>query len=59
MLSNKLGSITKVYKPDRGFDVPVNVLDSSRIRRETGWRPRIPLEEGITRTIRWLREIAE
>jgi UDP-glucose 4-epimerase len=58
-LSNKLGFLTKIYKPDRGFDVPVNVLDSSRICSETGWCARISLEEGIARTIEWLRGVSK
>ena len=59
ILSNKLGFLTKIYKPDRGFDVPINVLDSSRICSETGWCARISLEEGITRTIEWLRGVSK
>jgi UDP-glucose 4-epimerase len=45
-----------VYKPPRGFDVPVNVLDFARLQRETGWRPRVSLPEGVARVVRWLRD---
>ncbi len=38
----------------RPFDVPENVLDISRARRELGWAPRIPLREGLARTWAWL-----
>jgi dTDP-glucose 4,6-dehydratase len=31
-------------------------LDASKIRRELGWAPRIPLEEGLERTVRWYLE---
>ncbi|HUA69935.1 MAG TPA: GDP-mannose 4,6-dehydratase [Solirubrobacteraceae bacterium] len=31
-------------------------LDSSRLRELTGWRPQVPLEEGLRRTIEWYRE---
>ncbi len=31
-------------------------IDSSKIRRELGWEPRVPFEEGIRDTIRWYRE---
>ena len=48
-----------VYKPSRGFDVPVNVLDSSLLRAETGWEPRVGLEEGVARVVRWLRSEQE
>ncbi len=30
-------------------------LDSSRLRELTGWRPLVPLEEGLRRTIEWYR----
>lgn len=42
------------YKPSRGFDVPVNILDNIRFRRETGWEPRIDITEGIRRVYDWL-----
>lgn len=44
-----------VHLPPRSFDVPVNILDSTRLRDETGWRPTIDFEEGIRRTIEWLK----
>ena len=28
---------------------------SSKLRRTTGWRPEVPLEEGLQRTIAWYR----
>jgi CDP-glucose 4,6-dehydratase len=31
-------------------------LDSTKLRELTGWHPRIPLEEGLSRTIDWYRE---
>lgn len=43
------------YKPARGFDVPANVLDSSRLRAETGWEPRVNLDDGVARVVRWLK----
>lgn len=41
--------------PARGFDVPINILDSSRLRNETGWQATINFEEGIRRTVQWLK----
>jgi UDP-glucose 4-epimerase len=35
--------------PPRRFDVEANVLDSSRLRNNTGWAPKIGLREGIER----------
>lgn len=31
-------------------------LDDSRLRRETGWRPRTSFAEGLARTLAWYRE---
>jgi len=31
-------------------------MDSSRLQRELGWRPLVPLREGIGRTVRWYLE---
>ncbi len=42
-----------VHHPTRTFDVSANVLDSRRIREDTGWRPTISLEEGLERTWSW------
>lgn len=36
---------------DRGFDVPDNVLDNSRLCAETGWAPTVTLPQGITRML--------
>ena len=44
-----------VHLPPRSFDVPVNILDSTRLRHETGWRPTVEFEEGIRRSIEWLK----
>ena len=44
------------FVPDRpGHDLRY-ALDSGKIAREAGWRPRVGLEEGLARTIRWYRE---
>jgi dTDP-glucose 4,6-dehydratase len=32
------------------------VIDSSRARRELGWSPRIPLEEGLSEVAGWVEE---
>jgi len=31
-------------------------LDSSRLQRELGWKPRVALTDGIPMTVRWIRE---
>jgi UDP-glucose 4-epimerase len=56
VLGRVLGRLPEVrHLPARGFDVPVNVLDSSLLRRETGWGPRVELEEGVARVVEWLK----
>lgn len=56
LLGDSLGFAPKVtFKPDRGFDVPVNILDSTRLREETLWQPKVSLEVGVARTVEWIR----
>lgn len=56
ILSEQLGDRPQViHTPSRGFDVPVNVLDSTRLAAAVDWRPRIGLQEGVARTLKWLR----
>lgn len=55
-LREQLGSLPEVvHRPVRGYDVPANVLDFSRLQRATGWRPSVRLDEGVARTLDWLR----
>ncbi|MGZ5566412.1 MAG: NAD-dependent epimerase/dehydratase family protein, partial [Limisphaerales bacterium] len=44
------------HLPERGFDVPDNVLDNALLQRELGWQPRVSLEEGIDRILRSRRD---
>ena len=56
ILRNHLPELPQViHLPERGFDVPENILDPSRINRETKWRAAVELEDGVTRTVEWLR----
>lgn len=41
-----------------GF-VPTVIADTSRLHRLLNWRPRIGIEEGITRTIEWWEEFQQ
>ncbi len=49
------GPIARQYLPGRAFDVMVNVLDTSLAATELGWRPKVSLPEGITRTVAWTK----
>lgn len=39
--------------PQRGFDVPINILDSRKLQNDTGWNPQISFSEGLKRTWDW------
>jgi UDP-glucose 4-epimerase len=55
ILSRQLDGLPEVRNvPSRSFDVPVNVLDSSRLKNELGWEPHFGLDEGVARVIRSL-----
>ena len=41
--------------PGRSADVAVNILDSTRLQRETGWAPLVGWDDGLARTAAWLR----
>lgn len=52
ILRDQMGSIPPLaHLPDRGFDVPINILDSSRLRSETRWRAHNQLERGVASMI--------
>jgi len=51
-----LDSSVKKYVPDRPGHDRRYLLDSSRIRRELGWRPQVPVERGISETVLWYRD---
>ncbi len=60
ILRNQLRELPEVvHLPARGFDVPVNILDSSRIHGETGWRAAVELADGVARTVAWIKSNAQ
>lgn len=53
----QLGAKLKVrQRKQRAFDVPISTLAIERAATALGWRPSIPFEVGLTRTIEWWRE---
>ncbi|CAM3416063.1 NAD-dependent epimerase/dehydratase family protein [Bordetella flabilis] len=42
------------HTPGREFDVPVSILSNALAQSELGWKPRVALEDGLRRTIRWI-----
>lgn len=56
ILSRVLGQKLDVdYKPGRGFDVKSNVLCCKHARAILGWSAKVPMEEGLRRTVNWLK----
>ena len=49
------GPLPRIHHAARPADVPINILDVSRIRAELGWSPRTSWTEGLRRTINWMR----
>ena len=45
--------IERKYLPARAFDVPVNVLDSTRARELLAWQPLVSLRDGLALTLKW------
>jgi dTDP-glucose 4,6-dehydratase len=43
----------KTTIPDRPGHDRRYVLDWTKIRRELGWQPEVPFDEGIAETVRW------
>jgi UDP-glucose 4-epimerase len=40
---------------ERAGDVPASYASSAKLMAATGWRPRVPLREGLERTVAWFR----
>ena len=43
-----------LHREGRVADVPVNILDSTRLAEQTGWRPRTAWEDGLRQTADWI-----
>jgi UDP-glucose 4-epimerase len=48
--------VDPVYRENSGIYLPKIVLDTSRIRKETGWYPKTDIKEGIKKTWEWIRK---
>ena len=44
-----------IYRPARGIDVRNVTLDSTRLKALLSWTPEIGLEDGVRRTLTWLK----
>jgi UDP-glucose 4-epimerase len=54
-LMHEIGYAVQVENlPERAFDVKANVLDSTKLQRDTGWKPLVGFSEGMLITRDWL-----
>jgi len=54
-LMQEIGREVQVeHLPDRAYDVRRNILDSSKLTIDTGWKPQVNFIEGMTMTRDWL-----
>ena len=44
------------YKEAEPFTTKVKIPDSTKAKRDLGWRPKIKPEEGIPRTVEWFKK---
>jgi UDP-glucose 4-epimerase len=44
------------FHPPRLGDLKRSCLDISRAERVLGWRPQVPLDEGVRRTVEYFRQ---
>lgn len=48
-------SVERIYRPGRPYDVTVNILANQMATQELGWVPKTTLEEGLVRTVKWMK----
>jgi UDP-glucuronate 4-epimerase len=57
LIEQELGKkARKKWLPDQPGDVPITYADISHSTKLLGYQPRIPIEDGIRRFVRWYRE---
>jgi len=57
LMNQKGYEVNVENQPERLFDVKTNILDSSKLRAHTGWRPQVSLDDGLRRTYDWLERV--
>jgi UDP-glucose 4-epimerase len=54
----KIGREVQVERlPERAFDVKANVLDSTKLFTDTGWKPQVEFHQGLHLTYEWLKSL--
>jgi nucleoside-diphosphate-sugar epimerase len=60
LLSDLIGKRAEIeYFPVHPADVPTTRADISKAGRLLGWKPQVPLEEGLRRCVQWYRDNRE
>lgn len=59
-----IGGLLKIdikveYRPGRPVDVPVSILDTTLAEKYLGWRPHVPFEKGLQKTIAWMESLVK
>lgn len=49
-------SINVKYHSGDREEIPVNILDISLARSQLGWQPKLSLQEGMLRTMKWVKD---
>jgi len=47
--------VDRNYLPGRPFDTPISILDNSLAKKELDWSPMVSMEDGIARTVEWMK----
>jgi UDP-glucuronate 4-epimerase len=56
-IAEDLGVTPRIERlPDQPGDVPITFADVSKAERLLGYRPQVPIREGIRRFVTWFRE---
>jgi UDP-glucose 4-epimerase len=59
-LMRTLGCEARVERlPERAFDVKTNVLDSTKLISDTGWKPKVEFAAGLQLTCEWLKTVVQ
>lgn len=53
------GKVSVEHLPERRFDVKSNVLDATKLKTHTDWKPKVEFDEGLRRTCDWLKNYHE
>jgi len=56
LIADALGAEARVQElPPQPGDVPITFADVSKAKKLWGWKPQVPIEEGIRRFVEWFR----